>query len=387
MSAETSAWAKEQTCGDRTVKAVLREIANWARPDGVVQFLQIKRIAEVVEVSVRTVQRAIAQLEEPTLEHPGRLGLLRRVDRFREDGGQSACGFILLGYQPPMRVAPGDKLSPPHDMVSPPPGDNLSGEPVSPVSPLKRDKILPPSDPNGSDSPQGHEQGGEEQEDREEQAAAGDEAADAKADRNRGTRLPKTWTPPPLDELPPQAQALARQWPPGAYETEAEAFVNYWSELIGRGARKRDWVATWANRIVAITAKVLRDAKAGVSFAVPSKPSVAPMPELPVAAKAAEDDRSAIVHNLLERDLGARTYAKWIKNAAITFDDEGAVIVFRTDFQRSYAETNLSQAILVALARSAKAGEPRALRFVVEAKQFGVPCGTKGDSENGAKVV
>lgn len=367
MSAETSAWAKEQVCGDRTVKAVLREIANWARPDGLVEFLSVKRIAAVIEVSPRTVQRCIAQLEEPTLEHPGRLGLLRRVDRFRDDGGQSACGFVLLGYQPPMHVAPRDMVSPPHDIMSPSPHDILSGEPVTPVSPLKRDKILPPSDPDGSDNPQGHEQGGDEQEDRKEDAPVGGEPADAKADRSRGTRLSKDWTPPPIDELPPRAQALARQWPAGAYETEAEAFVNYWSELVGRGARKLDWVATWANRIVAITAKVLRDAKAGVNFAVPSKPSVAPLPQLPVAAKAVEDDRSAIMHNLLERDIGERTYGRYIKPAAITFDDEGVVMIFATDFLRSYVETNLSQRIAVVLSRVAKPGEPQFLKFIVEA--------------------
>lgn len=367
MSSETSAWAKEQVCGDRTVKAVLREIANWARPDGVCEFLSIKRIAKVVEVSPRTVQRAIAQLEEPTVEHPARLGLIRRLPRFREDGGQSACGFMLIGYQPPMGITPHDKMSPPPDAGDTLPHDNLSGDPVTPVSPLKRDKILPPSDPNGSDSPQGHEQGGEEQQqDRKDDAAGAGEPADAKADRSRGTRLRKDWTPPPIDDLPPQAQALARQWPAGAYETEAEAFVGYWAYLPGGKARKLDWVATWANRIVAINAKVLRDAKAGVNFAAPSKPSVAPLPQLPVAAKAAEDDRSAIMHNLLERDLGARTYARYIKPAAITFDDEGAILVFSTDFQRSYVETNLGPRIAVALAHVAKPGERQVLRYMVE---------------------
>jgi len=226
---------------------------------------------------------------------------------------------------------------------------------------------IPPSDPNGSDCPQGHEQGGDDQEDRKEEAPAGDDAAEAKKDRNRGTRLPKDWTPPPVSDLPPQAQALALQWPRGAYETEAEAFVGYWAYLPGGKARKLDWVATWANRIVAINAKVLRDAKAGVNFAVPAKASVAPLPQLPVAAKADEDDRSAIMHNLLERDIGERTYARYIKPAAITFDDEGVVMIFATDFLRSYVETNLSQRIAVVLSRVAKPGEPQFLKFIVEA--------------------
>ena len=72
------------------------------------------------------------------------------------------------------------------------------------------------------------------------------------------------------------------------------------------------------------------------------------------------------MHNLLERDLGQRTYAKWIKPAAITFDEEGAVLVFATDFQRSYVETNLGQRIAIALARVAKPGEQQILRYSVE---------------------
>lgn len=164
MSVETSAWAKEQFCGDRTVKAVLREIANWANPAGVVEFLSIRRIAEVVEVDPRTVKRAIARLSEPTLEHPDRLGLLRRVERFREDGGQGASGFVLLGYQPPFDARSCGDGAPPRDILSPPgdasdtPGVTpVSREGVTPVSPLKRDKkiITPQSPPCSGDGDPG----------------------------------------------------------------------------------------------------------------------------------------------------------------------------------------------------------------------------------------
>ncbi|SKB27027.1 hypothetical protein [Sphingopyxis flava] len=354
MSSETSAWAKEQVCGDRTVKAVLREIANWARPDGLVEFLSVKRIAAVIEVSPRTVQRCIAQLEEPTLEHPGRLGLLRRVERFREDGGQSACGFVLLGYQPPMGVVPRDNLSPPPDTMSPPPPDKMSGDPVTPVSPLKRDKILPPSEPNGSEAP----------------TAKNDDSGelDGAAPRPKAHPLPEDWTAPPLRELGDVSRGLVMQWPSGAYETVAEQFRMHWAAASGRTSRKTNWAAAWAKWLITEHDRVMRAARAGTSFSssAPATPLGPPPEQAPVAAKAAEDDRSAIVHNLLERALGSRTYARWIKPAAITFDDGGAVLTFSSDFQKSYAETNLGPAIAVALARSATPGEPSGIKFIVE---------------------
>jgi len=362
MSAETSAWAKEQTCGDRTVKAVLREIANWASPAGVVQFLSVRRIASVVEVSTRTVQRAIATLEEPTIEHPNRLGLIRRVDRYREDGGQGACGFILLGYQPPMHVVAGDKMSPPYDMGDTLPGDKMSGEPVTPVSPLKRDKILPLDDADASSVPKRNGDGEEDQ-------GSGGEEPKAKEQAHRGTRLPMDWKPPAVADLPPQARAIAEQWSKGAYATEAEAFRGYWTSLPGGKARKLDWLATWANRVVAIGANVLRAEKAGVAFPDPDKADAGPRASAPVAAKAGEDERSAIVHNLLEREFG-RTYASWLKGAAITFDDEGAVVTLPSKFARDYVETNLGARIAVAVARTLDRNAPGAVRFVAET---GVP--------------
>jgi hypothetical protein len=160
------------------------------------------------------------------------------------------------------------------------------------------------------------------------------------------------------------------QWPAGAYEAVAEQFRMHWEAAAGPTARKKKWGSAWTKWLITEHDRIMRAAKAGTSFAsaAPPKPAAAAREQAPVAAKAAEDDRSAIMHNLLERDLGERTYSKWIKPAAITFDDEGAVVTFGTEFQRSYAETNLGQRMAVALARVAKAGEPRGLRFTVEQK-------------------
>lgn len=93
MSNEVQNWAREQRTGDPVAKAILVSIANWANPAGGECYPSIRRIAEDVEVSERTVQRHVARLEEG--------GFLRRVERIRTDGARSSNGFEFPGYEPP----------------------------------------------------------------------------------------------------------------------------------------------------------------------------------------------------------------------------------------------------------------------------------------------
>lgn len=359
MSAETSAWAKEQQCGDRTVKAVLREIANWARPDGVVEFLHIARIAAVVEVSPRTVKRCIARLEEPTIEHPDRLGLIRRVARFRDDGGQSASAFELIGFQPPFDLPPGDKMSPPPVAHVTPPGDKMSREGVSPVSPLKRDKHNSPPPPNGGVSPP-----------LENSCDDGRDAPDPDC-------LPEDWTAPPIDRLGPKTAALVRQWPPGAWEAVCETFRLHWQAEGGAKGRKRlaskAALEAWAIRD---HAKIMRDAKAGVSFAqiaaqVSSGLRGAPSaggdagPLRPVAAQAQEDDRSRAIRRELRRELGGVIYDQWFAPVAVICAARGVVVIAPSEFQRAWIEDRFSPKIGQA-ARAVLGERAAAVRVQVE---------------------
>lgn len=344
MSAETSAWAKEQQCGDRTVKAVLREIANWARPDGVVEFLHVGRIAAVVEVSPRTVKRCIAKLEEPTIEHPDRLGLIRRVARFREDGGQAASGFELIGYAPAFDLTPGDKMSPPPVTHDTPPGDKMSREGVSPVTPLKRDKYTSPPPPKGGVSPQLGNDGGEEPE-------------------------TEPWGPPRIEQLGPKAAALVRQWPPGAYEAVCETFRLHWQSVGGARAVKRlaskAALEAW---LIRDHAKIMRDARAGVSFAqlAPVLRGVAPQaPVEPVAAKAREDDRSRAIRRELRRELGAVIFDQWFAPVALVCAGRALVVIAPSEFQRAWIEDRFSPKI--ASVAAAVLGEDSAeVRFQVQ---------------------
>ncbi|MCP5385962.1 MAG: hypothetical protein H6916_03990 [Novosphingobium sp.] len=379
MSAETSAWAKEQQCGDRTVKAVLCEIANWASPDGVVKFLHIKRIAEVVEVTPRTVKRCLARLEEPTLEHPDRLGLIRRVMRFRDDGGQSASGFELIGYQPPFARPPGDILSPPHDASVTPPGDKMSREGVTPVSPLNRDKnTIPPLSADADKTPaadfddrdQGKDQAGAGQ-----AAPAKREQPDPGKRQARGTRLPEDWSPPPIADLPPLPRKLVEQWPAGAYEAVCETFRLHWHSETRAIGCKRDWTAALGKWLISDHAKIMRDAKAGVSFAHlalarPAAGAKAAQPRRPVAAKAREDERSAAMHAALRRDMGDQLYQTWIEGTAMIHDAPGVIVIVASEFQRSWIEDRFQQKVQAA-ARAVMGSGVRWVRFQVEQQQEG----------------
>lgn len=94
-----------------------------------------------------------------------------------------------------------------------------------------------------------------------------------KGQTQRASRIPADWAPPPIASLPPKARALAEQWPDGAYEAEAEAHHNFWLSEGGARARKVDWTRAWCNRIVQISAAVLRSAKAGVRYPAAPKPA------------------------------------------------------------------------------------------------------------------
>jgi hypothetical protein len=91
------------------------------------------------------------------------------------------------------------------------------------------------------------------------------------------TLLPEDWVVPSIDDLPPQAQACARQWTAGSYAARAEEFVSFWRT---RRRKMADWRLTWAGRVVALHSTVMRDQKFGnapsaANDARPSKPMTA----------------------------------------------------------------------------------------------------------------
>ena len=356
MSSETSAWAKEQRCGDPVTKAVLREIANWAKPTGICEFLSVKRISQVTEVSTRTVQRHIARLEQP--ESAGGLGMIKRIHRHRDDGGQGANCFELVGYKAPAGALDAPRrqsVTPPCQNVTPP--RQIDGGPGDTGVTRLGDKIIPPSPPSGGDTPKGADK-------------------PAGGDAKKGSRIAMDWSPPLIDALPRQAQAAARQWPSGAYPAEAEAFLNYWLGEAGAKARKVDWDRTWANRVVAISGNVLRSAKAGVRHAVPAADVAAIVTGEAVAEKMLEGGMSDGLRKALRKALGGAMYDTWFGPAALLIKADALHVVARTEFARAYIEANLAAALNSAMDRS---GIPD--RLIVFEVSHAIACARQANNE------
>lgn len=169
----------------------------------------------------------------------------------------------------------------------------------------------------------------------------------------RPHKLPAEWAAPPIADLGDVSRALASQWPSGAYQAVEAQFIAHWQQAEGRTSKKSNWAAAWSKWIITEHDKIMRAAKAGTSFAVlaPAKPAGASQPARPVSAKDREDDRSAGFHTVLERALGASTYRRYLKPAAILFEGGEITVIVGTEFQRSYIETNLLPGMAVALAR------------------------------------
>ena len=318
MSIETIGWAKLQTCGDVTTKAVLVELANWSRADGVCQFRAVPDIAKIIEASDRSVQRALKKLELTTKD--GGLGLIRRVRRRRDDGGQSSNCFELVGY-----IYPGDKLSPtPGDNLSPG-GDNLSPARCQVVTP-PGDMLSPHNinlDLNLKEPPNPLGRG-----------------------RERAA-IPDDWVLPPIAALPDAIGALAAQWPPGAYQAEGAAFHQHWR---GRGTKRLDWGASWAARVQAQHGVVMRAVKAGVAFIGTAAGAGVPVDRPPVLAKRREDARSADLHEALRLALGEPVWRAWLAHCALIFEDMGLTVVTPSAFHAAEIEKNHRLAIDKALA-------------------------------------
>ncbi len=166
-----------------------------------------------------------------------------------------------------------------------------------------------------------------------------------KRERKAGTRLPADWDAPAATDLPPEAAALVADWPQGAYEAAVAAFKAHWlSETRSIGV-KSDWRLTLAKWVINDHPRVMSAKMRGVSFmpAAPARPAVAStLPAAPVRAKKREDDRSAAVHAMLEKDLGPSTYSSWVKPAAILFGEDSVRAIFPTKFAAGWAETNLA---------------------------------------------
>jgi hypothetical protein len=355
MSWETQSWAAKQRPGSASAKLVLLGLASCADANHRA-FPSVQWLCDFSDLNRKTVIAAIQRLEdgmfpliEDTGERRGRTGQVKVYRLAAADAGASSDPASETVPEPEQfqkrnSSGSGSKQSQKRDT-----------EPVSNLLPpltAKAVKTPAPDFDNGSD--------------REEPAPAGRPGKRG----TRGSRLPDDWTPPPVADLSPMAGKLVQQWPSGAYEAVCETFRLHWQTETRAIGCKRDWNAALAKWLINDHSKIMRDAKAGVSFAplAPARPSsgkpAAPLSR-PVAAKAREDERSGAIHAALRRDLGGQLYDHWIANAALIHDAPGVTVIAGSEFVRSWIEDRFQQKIIAA-ARAVLGSGVRWVRFYVE---------------------
>lgn len=127
MSGAALGWAKAQIAPTTIAKAVLVCLADYADADGVA-WPSVPSLAKEVQVSDRTVQRALRALAE--------CGIVSVTERVRQDGGQTSNGYQLAMPAAP----PGDSVSPPRCQVVTPPVTLLSPANEPPIEPSLSDE-------------------------------------------------------------------------------------------------------------------------------------------------------------------------------------------------------------------------------------------------------
>lgn len=354
MSWETQSWAAKQRPGSASAKLVLLGLASCADANHCAHP-SIQWLCDFSDLNRKTVIAALQRLEDgmfPLIEDTGqRRGRTCQVKVYRLAAGAEGARIDPASEGIAPRPARGETVPKAEQFQK----RNSSGS--SRKQSQKRDtepflEPLPLSPPDGGDVPPLAENA--ENPDKDDQGE---------------------WTAPPIDRLGPKTAALVRQWPPGAWEAVCETFRLHWQAEGGAKGRKRlaslAALEAWAIRD---HAKIMRDAKAGVSFVQLAaqvsrqQPPAAPVTVQPVAAKASEDDRSQAVRRELRRELGAVICDQWFAPVAVICEPRGVVVIAPSEFQRAWIEDRFSPKILAA-ARTVLGSAVRQVRVQVQDNQ------------------
>jgi hypothetical protein len=163
--------------------------------------------------------------------------------------------------------------------------------------------------------------------------------------------------------VPKTAQAKVRQWPDGAYEAEAEAFRDYWLGEGRAGSRKLDWNRAWCNRINEVTARVLRDAKAGVKFDYAASAD-RPAKVTPALDNSGECAAARAIRERLSRSITPGSFNAWITPTRFDIAGQTLTVTAPSDMMSGYIQGNFDTDIRRALA--AELGKAASLRWRVE---------------------
>lgn len=241
MSYAAERWARSQTVGNSTAKAVLRELAFYHNGQTGLCCPSVSKIARVLEVKkADTITAAIKRLEEGGY-------ISRELIRDPETGQILRTEYALIGFVASEWGSTRNQETSPENQETSPKNRGTVPQKKGIGSPEKRGEGSPKNqDVTGNKNreiEQGNRTGSV--------APSPDHFPDAtkkieepkpkRTTTDRGSRLTIT-------ELPDDWKAFAEQEEPDLDPKRLfENFKDYWNGLSGAKAIKKDWKGTWRN--------------------------------------------------------------------------------------------------------------------------------------------
>lgn len=243
MSYAAERWARSQTVGNSTAKAVLRELAFYHNGQTGLCCPSVSKIARVLEVKkADTITAAIKRLEEGGF-------ISREFIRDPETGQILRTEYALIGFVASEWVSSKNQGTSPEDQGTSPENRGTVPQKRGRGSPEKGGEGSPENQDVTRNKNKEEEQGIGTSNSLPAQAPwetdhltnDGKKVEKPKKTVDRGSRLSIT-------ELPDDWKAFAEQEEPDLDPKRLfENFKDYWNGLSGAKAIKKDWKGTWRN--------------------------------------------------------------------------------------------------------------------------------------------
>ena len=244
MSYAAERWARSQTVGNSTAKAVLRELAFYHNGQTGLCCPSVSKIARVLEVKkADTITAAIKRLEEGGF-------ISREFIRDPETGQILRTEYALIGFVASEWVSSKNQDTSPEDQGTSPENRGTVPQKRGRGSPEKR----------GEGSPENQDVTGNRNREIEQGSRTGNSLpAQAPWETDHLTNDGKKVEKPKrqatdkgsrlsITELPDDWKAFAEQEEPDLDPKRLfENFKDYWNGLSGAKAIKKDWKGTWRN--------------------------------------------------------------------------------------------------------------------------------------------
>lgn len=244
MSYAAERWARSQTVGNSTAKAVLRELAFYHNGQTGLCCPSVSKIARVLEVKkADTITAAIKRLEEGGF-------ISREFIRDPETGQILRTEYALIGFVASEWVSSKNQDTSPEDQDTSPENRGTVPQKRGGGSPEKRGEGSPENQDVTGNRNREIEQGSRTRNSLPAQAPWETDHFDNTVKKiekpkrqatDKGSRLSIT-------ELPDDWKAFAEQEEPDLDPKRLfENFKDYWNGLSGAKAIKKDWKGTWRN--------------------------------------------------------------------------------------------------------------------------------------------